>query len=156
MSIIPLNHALELFCGIFPRKVDYGQIRPEKMNIVQSEIELSGMIFEYFSNLYISDNAMIGMEFMQDIYSFHKSLTIGRQGWEESLERSWIPFGNRNGDVIFAKTETENAPVYGAVTGSFEPFLIADSLSNYIFSLGKCMEMEQNIFSFNTKMMIAK
>src|SRR6218665_871876 len=139
-----LYKSLEDFCKIFPRmdngkNFDYGTIEVKNSSAADTEF----ILHQWLS---ISDNAMISGIKMQDVYSKDRSKK-GREGWQEDeqgntgLKPTWIPIGNSNACLIFSKTEIDNYPVYGIITGSFEPFLIADNLAVYFDCLGEIMRI---------------
>ena len=116
------------------------------------------------------------LEQMYNILLFTKTLTVGgeffmnlypqsmlqkiQQGWYMILSKEkqwtsddihwnkqWIVFATRNDDAIFYNQ------IDGGVYGSVEKkmfYKLSSTLSIFFYVLSKCMEMEENVFHFNT------
>lgn len=119
--------------------------------------------FDTLENMYkmllFNEVLTIGGEFCMDIYPYNKLPEIQR-GWYTILskENQWIPDDikwNKNW-IVFA-TRDEDAIYYnqidGGVYGSIEKeifYKLSDSLSLFFHVLSECMEMEENVFHFET------
>ena len=162
-----LKESIESFCSLFPRKasfgnVDFGSIEINRIpnSSFPIELEFKNSIKEYFSLITVSDDAMIGGEFMMNIYSLN-NVKRGLEGWRWYVEdnqkkenkdwlNTWIPIGDRNGSIVFIKSELDSENIYASFTGGFEPFLIANSLQNFLDVLRQCIELEKK-FNYDTQ-----
>lgn len=86
-----LIDSLKLSCTTFPRQDKYGNVDFGKIEIKSDissfqDTNLSGIMYQYFSSLSISDDAQIGGAFMMDVYSLERALKEGKEGWEGCLE----------------------------------------------------------------------
>lgn len=123
-----------------------------------------------------SSNNLDTLEQMYNILLFTKTLTVGgeffinlypqsmlpkiQQGWYIILSKenqwisdnihwnkNWIVFATRNDDAIFYNQ------IDGGVYGSIEKkkiYKLSNTLSIFFYVLSQCMEMEDNVFNFNT------
>ena len=162
-----LKKSIESFCSVFPRKASFGNVDFGTIEIneipnsnLPLDLEFKGSIKEYFSHTLISDDAMIGGEFMMNIYSLN-NVKKGLEGWSWYVENNqryvnknwlntWIPVGDRNGSIVFVKSELNSANIYASFTGGFEPFLIADSLKSLLDVLTQCLRLEKD-FNYDTQ-----
>lgn len=158
---IKLHQTLERFCEIFPRKYDFGNISIKKQNYIKdADFEILNEAKEYFSLVNIEPKSMIGGDISVTLCPFDKmkDFLLGWRWIEENSilietldwERTWIPLGNRNGGIIFVKSELSKNNVFASFTGGFEPILISDNICSFFHVLALWMEVEMNDFMYET------
>ncbi len=158
-----IENTLKQFALSFGRDgVDNGNIKIETHSIETFQPQLKNELNEFYS-LSSFDELMIGGELFMEIFPLEK-LSKAQDGWRfitnpmdksisedtDHWDKDWIVFGDRNGDAIFCKQDTVNAPVYGSVQKA-RNLLLANSLNAFFQILTESMIMGKNVFEFNTQ-----
>jgi hypothetical protein len=105
------------------------------------------------------DELIIGNNFFLEIAALNQIARF-QEGWEgmdhiklvsDKDDKSWIVFGDRNGDAIFSKSEDVKSPVFGSIQ-QVDEFQLSSSLESFLDILTKCLIMERDEFGYETKL----
>ena len=159
-----LLEAIARFVDVFNQEDDKSgtlTLLTEK-RAVPGELLPSGELRTFYETVDV-DGAVIGNVFLLDIASLNK-LPRYQEGWRwvydtdpagiedtEYWHSSWLVFGYRNADAVFAKLREEKSPVFGSVEKA-EEYQLATSLESFLTIMAACMTMVRDEFQYETKL----
>jgi hypothetical protein len=129
---------------------------------VQEELLPDGELKTFYASLDF-DKLTVGTTLFLDIATLAE-LPKYQEGWRweydadpagqedtEDWDSTWLVFGDKHGDAVFAKLEEEVAPIFGSIQKA-EEYQLASSLESFLSILSDCMIMEREEFGNETKL----
>lgn len=154
---------LQDFCGNFGRAdIDFGLVE-YKLNgngPWPLGVGAGSDLAKFYTDTIFHDKPSLGGFFRFDLVAIDQIEDV-LQGWryikseknirkiDENWLETWLIFGDKDGDAIFADVAVSRSPVWGSVQK--RNFPLSDSLESFLAALLVCMKVEGDDFNFETK-----
>ena len=159
-----LLDAVQRFADVFNQEEkNFGTLTVRTQEkAIPEELLAAGELRTFYANVDF-DKLTIGNTFFMDIATLGE-LPRYQEGWRwvydldpagsedtEYWQASWLVFGDRHGDALFAKLASSESPIFGSIQKT-EEYQLASSLESFFLVMTACLVMERAEFQNETKL----
>lgn len=158
MMVVNMVESAKNFCSVFAEH-DYsiGELvfSPQKNPLcIDGNFLITGQLLDWYQHVLMNGQPAVGGVFAFQLIGWGELCSI-HQGWRwvtsngvaipnAAWKKEWVIFGERNGDVFFADTSSQECPVFFSVQQVNKK--ISGSLSSFLDIVSTCMLVELREF----------
>jgi hypothetical protein len=157
-----INNSIKIFCERFSlSSQSSGELifSTSPIDFIHPpDIMVRGELKEFYSHVLMSNSPTIGGDMFLQIFE-SSQLTMAQLGWRwlgkeriynENWNANWTVFADRSGDILFSDPLSNGLNrIWGSIQQNHFP--ISESLADFFEAMVICMNIEEDIFSGNTR-----
>lgn len=158
MTVVNMVESVKKFCSVFAEhNYSIGELifSPQKNPLcIDGNFLITGQLLDWCQHVLMNGQPAVGGVFAFQLISLSELFSI-HQGWRwvtsnggaipnPAWKKEWVIFGERNGDVFFADTSSQECPVFFSVQQVNKK--VAGSLSSFLDIVSTCMLIELREF----------